>query len=241
MRKKYEPSSRDLRTAWRIKRRGGTIQDIIQKLKIGYGQYERSRAVFNAYFAQQGKAEKFKKQSARGRGKNRKPSTETGPNYKNGEKKLNPEDIDLDVLKSYVVCGFNRQRIAELFGVSRRTLLTLSKESEEIADTLNKASDEVAADVLRNGLLTLCKEHKVRDTHFASYQGDIFSREYDKKFRPHLGAIKYILANTIGWQSENKPQAPNNKGAILRMMDEIANHEDGVGPEEEDQKENTPT
>lgn len=232
MRKKYEPSDRNLRTAWRIKKRGGTIQDIIQKLKIGYGQYERSRAVFNAYFAQQEKAEKFKK-STRGRGKAGKASTKTGANYKNGEKKLKPEDIDLDVLKSYVICGFNRQRIAELLGISRRTLLTISKESEDIADTLNKASDEMAADVLRNGLLTLCKEHELDDTYFASYQGDIFTRPYKKKFNPNLGAIRYLFANTLGWQSETKPQAPNNKGAILRMMDEIANHEDGVGPEEE--------
>jgi hypothetical protein len=240
MRKKYEPTQKDLRIAWRLKRKGKTINEIIKRLKIGYGQYERSRSKFNAYFEQQKKAEKFKS-STQGRSKTRKAPTKTSPNYKKGEKKLNPEDIDLDVLRSYVICGFNRDRIAGLLGISRGTLHLITKESEDIRDVLNKASDELAADVLRNGLLMLSKEHTVKDTHFASYQGDIYSREYNKRFRPHLGAIKYILANTIGWQSETKPQAPNNKGAILRMMDEIANHEDGVGCEDIDQSESTPT
>jgi hypothetical protein len=169
------------------------------------------------------------------------PAKKTGANHKAGELKLNPEDIDLDVLKSYVVCGFNRDKIANLLGISRGTLWGLQKKDKDIADVLTKSIEETAADVLRNGLLMLTKEHKLRDTHFASYQGEIFTREYDKKFRPHLGAIKYILANTIGWQSETKPTTPNNKGAILRMMDEIANHEDGVGPEDIDQCEDTPT
>ena len=242
VRKKYEPTKTDLRKAWRIKQNKGTVADICSKLKIGFGQYEHNRHVFNTYFEQQ-KLILKNKIAARcpGKGvKSRAQSKFSGPNYKSGEHKLTAGDIDTDVLKSYVICGFNRDKIAGLLGIGRTKLHMLAKESQQIDDILNKSVEDTAADVLRNGLMTLAKEHTVPDTHFASYQGDIYSREYRKHFRPHLGAIKYILANTLGWQSEAKPHVPNNKGAILRMMDDIANHEDGVGPvEDDDQREDT--
>lgn len=241
MGRKYEPDRNELKKAWRVKRRGGTERDVIQKLGIGPGQYERARAIFNAYYRRQKLLENNRSVKRRPGKAVKTPTKTSGPNYKRGEQKLRPEDIDLDVLRSYVICGFNRDKIAGLLGISRTKLYLLMKESKEISDVINRSIEETVADVLKNGLLVLCKEHELPDTHFASYQGDIFTKDHKKKFRPHLGAIKYLFSNTVGWQSENKPKTPNNKGAILRMMDEVANHDDDVGPEDADQQEDTPT
>lgn len=224
MRKKYTPTDRQLRIAWNIKKNKGTTADICAKLKIGRGQYAGARSVFNDYFIQSSRKEKFSKDRIKpSRAVTlQTPTKKTGAYYKGGELKLKPDDINLDVLKSYVICGFNREKIATLLGISRKTLLDLSKKSPDVYRALNNAKEELAADVLQKGLIFLTRKHKIKSTHFASYQGEIFSKSFYKKFRPDLGAIKYLMANTIGWQSENKPTPPNNKGAILTMMDEIA-------------------
>ncbi len=237
MPKKYVPSQRHLKKAWKLKQNKHTVKQICSELKIGFGQYEHNRHVFNSYYAQQKLADKNDCSNHRpGKGiKSRAQSKFSGPNYKDGEQKLTPQDIDTDVLKSYVICGFSRDRIAELLGISRRKLLMIQKESKSISDILTKSVEETASDVLRNGLLTLCKTHSVKDNHFASYQGMTYKTPFDRVHRPNLGAIKYLMSNTIGWQSENKPKTENNKGAILRMMDEIANSEDGVNSVEEEE------
>lgn len=232
MRPKYRPSQIQLRKAWRLKKKGKIVKEICKALKISFSQYELNRSVFNSYFVQKKKEEKWDLDSKR-TGLGLKRSTKRSANYKKGEFKLSASDIDLDQLKSYVICGFTREKIAELLGVTRNSLHNICKRSPKIAKILTTSKEDAAADLLGNNLMRIAKVHSLPDTHFASHQGDIYSREYTKYFNPNLGAIKYIMANTIGWQSESKPIAPNNKGSILRMMDDIANHEDGVGPVEE--------
>lgn len=228
MREKYLPTERQLKIAWNIKKNKGNTADICRKLGIGPGQYAGARSVFNDYFIQISKQEQFKKDRIKpSKAVNLlTPTKKTGAYYKGGELKLNPEDINLDVLKSYVICGYNREKIAKLLGISRKTLLDLSKKSPDVYRALNNAKEELAADVLQKGLIFLTRKHKIKSTHFASYQGEIFSKTFYKKFRPDLAAIKYLLANTIGWQNESRPIAPNNKGTILAMMDEIASMDD---------------
>ena len=243
MRPKYIPTKQDFAKAWRIKQKGGTVKEIIQKLNIGFGQYEHNRHLFNSYFEQKAKTQKRIRDLRQPGRAVKNPAKFSGPNYKAGEVKLHSGDIDMDILRSYVICGFNRDKIAKLLGVSRGTLWAMQKEDKDIDAVLTKSIEETAADVLGKGLLTLCKEHKVKDTHFASYQGEIYSREYDKRFRPHLGAIKYLLGNTIGWHGEASPVGMNNKGAILQMLDEIAEDRDEAEtePKDTDQREDTPT
>lgn len=238
MRHKWIPSKADILKACRIKSKGGTAKDICQKLGIGFGQYEHNRHLFNSHYEQFSKAEKFKNDlRAPSPGAVKVPPKFSGTHCRGHEQKLRPKDIDLDVLRSYVICGFNREKIAGHLGISRTKLYLLQSESPDIEYILTRGQEAAAADILKDGLMRLCKEHKVKDTHFASHQGEIYSREYDKRFRPHLGAIKYLLSNTIGWQSESKPKALNNKGAILRMMDDIAGRDDSSTPAESETEE----
>jgi hypothetical protein len=227
----YTPTEEDLEIAWRIKKNHGTIATICKKLKITKAQYARVRPVFNNFIVQarrklKHKTDKIRPGTAIKYSVMKKLTERSGTYYKGGELKLKPEDIDLDVLRSYVICGFTKDKIAALLGISRGTLLKLTNMSQDVYDAVYKAKQEVAADIVQKGLLFLCKKHKIKSTHFASYKGEITTKKCWERHVPNLGAIKYILANTIGWKNENQNQTVNNKGAILRMIDEIASYDE---------------
>ena len=222
-RPKYVPSKRDLSKAWTVKKNGGTNLDVCKRLGITHGQYIGNLQLFNSYFRREKLALKRTIDTKRP-AKNvykRKP-----PSYKNGEKKLSLDDIDLDVLRSYVICGFNRETISGLLGVSRSTLFCFIRDNPDVNHVFNYGEKEVVSDVINKGLLRLCKKRKVPKIHFASYLGEITKEHYKEVLEPNLGAIKYLIANKLGWQSEPRPEASNNKGAILKMLDAINNGEE---------------
>lgn len=227
-RQSYEPSKRDLSKAWTVKKNGGTKRDICKRLGITMGQYERHTQTFNSYFAQRRNIEKFRRDSR----KPAKRAYKKPPNMRNGECKLTMDNVDLDVLRSYVVCGFNKDKIAGLLGVTRSTLYTFTKKHPKVQRIFDHSDEEVLADIYHNGLLKLCKEHELPDMIHASYRGKITTMNVKKKFNPSLNAIKYIFANKLGWSSEPTGKKSNNKGAILKMLDELAN-----GDEDEEEKE----
>jgi len=237
IRRKYIPGKRDLGKAWTIKKNGGTKAEICKRLKIKISQYEGNTQLFNSYYEQRSLEERRKNVST---GKACKVYKKPPVNLKNGETKLDVNTIDFDILRSYVVCGFNRETIAGLLGVSRSTLYTFINKYPEVKRIFKNGEKEVLADVLKNGLLRLCKKHKLPDTHFASYMGEITSMKTKKYIDPSISAIKYLFANKLGWSSEPKNSSTNNKGAILSMLDEIHNDdekEEETTPHEEEGEE----
>lgn len=222
---KFVLKNTHLRRAWTWKKKGLTKKQICEKIGIKVSQYEANTQAFNSYFRRCKQREKLESDTTGvSETVHKKP-----PVYKNGEVKLNVDDIDVDVLKSWVVCGFNREKIASLLGVSRSTLFNFLKKHPEVERAMDNAVQDVVSDVFKNGLLKLTKDHSIPETYIGHYQGDIVTKKIRRNFRPHLNAIKYLFANTVGWSSEPRPQASNNKGAILKMLDEMANGEDDIG------------
>lgn len=211
----FIPNEKHLRIAWRLKRKKGTIRHICDRLKISLWSYNKHKQVFKLYFLQRADEDRRKF--------NRKNFGITGPCYKKGEKKFTPDKVDLDILTAYVMCGFTREKIAYLFGMSRDTLLHLMKKDKEIERILTSGTELMAGKIIKNGLLHLCKTHKVPALHHASYQGQIYSQEYDKIIEPNLGAVEFALTNMVGFSSKPKTNTADNRGSIMQMMDDIAN------------------
>jgi len=222
-RKKYSPSRRDLSKAWTVKKNGGQKKDICSRLGITIRNYEDNAQKFNAYFRQKRSKEQHDISTLD-------PAIEATkikpPDMKKGETKLTPNNIDYNALQSYAVLGYTQEKIAGLLGVTRSTFFTFLKKHPEIKEWMDNAVERAMDDIYRNGLLLLCKQHSLPDTHFASYMGEIVSQRTTRHFNPNLGAIKYMFANKLGWATEPKPEQSNNKGAILKMLDEINNGEE---------------
>lgn len=234
-RKKYVPSKSEFRRAWLIKRKGGKKKDICKKLGITMAQYEMHTQTFNKYFAQSRLREKNRltiMKPAKGIHKKKMPR------FQNGETKLDVNEINYDLLEVYVICGFNREKIASLLGVTRSTFYTFLKKNPQVQAFMDTAKERVVGGVLKEGLLRLCGVHELDDFIHASYMGEITKEKIKRQFNPNLGAIKYLTANTLGWSSEPRPDRQNNKGAILRMLDDINNgeeHQDDVKEEKDEE------
>ncbi len=233
MRKKYIPSQRDLDRAWVWKKRKKTSKEICKKIGISPSQWELSRSIFNSYFGQQKKLEKHKEQVKRHTHRDTvndiQLKKKKNRSYKRGESKLEITDIDLDQLKAFVVCGFTRERIADLLGITRSTLQTYSKAFPHIKDVLDNEMDRATSGVVKS-MLKMTDDRMVDDTVYASYLGEIFTDKIKKHVPANGNMVKYWMANKAGWSTEPKPLKSNNKGLIIKMLDDMANHDDDVGP-----------
>lgn len=224
-RKKYAPSKRDLSKAWTIWRDGkrDKKKKVLERLKLKEWEFDRNKEEFFSYFKQQRQREKFSIDSkAPAKGAYKKKS----PCLKNGETILTADNINLEKLQSYVVCGFTKEKIASFLGVTRTTLYTFLKENPDIQRVMDNAVEDMSDDVMRNGLLRLCKQHTLPDMVHASYMGEITTKKIDKHIDPSITAVKHFLANTLGWSTEPRPANTNNKGAIMRMLDDMNNGEE---------------
>lgn len=221
-RPKYVPSRRDLSKAWTVRKQGGKRVDICSRLGITDRQYSLNIAAFKDCFRREKAKLKWSKDA-------KAPANnifKTGPAYRHGECILDPGNVDLDVLRSYVVCGFDREKIASALGVSRSTLHSFAKKHPIVQRILDHADEDVLADIYNNGLRKLCVEHELPDIVHASYMGEITTKNVMKKFNPSLRAIKYMFANKLSWATEPTGKKTNNKGAILQMLDELNNGEE---------------
>ena len=215
----YTPTRQDLRKAWTVYKNGGKPKDICARLGIRHPQYANNRKAFAQYFERQRKLLQFEKAQK----VTIKKITGETINCHDGERVLTPDKIDLEILRSYVVCGFNRGKIADLLGVSRTTLYTFAKENPKVQLILDNAMQQTAAEIMKDGLLRLCRVHELPDVISANYMGEIFTKSIKKKFNPNVTAIKYVLANTLGWSSEPKALSDDNKGDILKTLDTLMN------------------
>jgi hypothetical protein len=220
----YTPTRQDLRKAWTVYKNGGKPKDIWARLGISSKKYANNRSIFASYFERQRKLLQFEKAQ---RVSTKKARSE-GLNCKEGERVLTPDKIDLEILRSYVVCGFNRGKIADLLGVSRTTLYTFAKENPKVQMILDNALQQTAAEIMKDGLLRLCRVHELPDLISSNYLGEIRTKAIKKKFNPNITAIKYVLANTIGWASEPKAVSDDNKGDILKTLDTLMNDDPDV-------------
>ena len=61
----------------------------------------------------------------------------------------------------------------------------------------------------------------VKDTVTASYLGQITSKKIKKRQGASERMIEHYLANRAGWSKEPKPEKSNNKGLILKMLEDM--------------------
>ena len=135
MRKKYVPTRNHLKKAWTWKRKGETVGFICKKVGITVSQYRMNTHIFNSHFKQMKKTEKFLM--------DKKTflniddiKLKKGNMYKNGETKLLLEDIDLELLRSYVIAGFTKEKISQLMGISRTTLYQYKDRFPEVKNII---------------------------------------------------------------------------------------------------------
>jgi len=228
---KFVATKQQLESAWKWKKRGYVVADICKKIKITIKVYEGNRIQFNRYFTQRRKEEAnfdvIKKNTGpialRVLPRQREADTRTSNNK---QTKLDPTTINLEELEGFVLCGFNRDKIAQLFGITRKTLYTYAEEFPAIKDIMDNARMRKGKQLIES-LYGMTKDREVNDHYHASYLGKI-STEKVKKFIPaNLGAIKYIAANTINWSENPRPEQQHNKGTILKALDESMEDNNG--------------
>ncbi len=219
---KYVPTKKHLEIAWRWKKHGYTVEQICAKLHITVKQYELNRSTFNGYYKQS----KILETHASHREKlvalkhiDDLP-VEKGKFYRDGETKLDEKDIDLELLRAYVLCGYTREKIASLFGITRTTLYHYCNRFPGIKHVLENAKAEATAQVMGT-LLKMTQDREVDDTAVASYLGDIYTQRIKKTVLANPNMVRYWLANNLGWGSEPRPEKSNNKGALIAMLDKL--------------------
>ncbi|NJR75359.1 MAG: hypothetical protein HC773_20415 [Scytonema sp. CRU_2_7] len=204
-----------------------TAVQIADKLNITLMQYMNARKDFNRYYKQFKILDIHHEQLKKHTHKrdihdilHSKVRRDTSPNFKDGETKLDISDINLDVLESYVICGFTRERIASLLGITRTTLYWYAKQFPHIQDVLDNARDKATTKVVTS-MLSMTQDRLVTDTAVSTYLGKISTKTIKRHAPGNANMIKYWMANNAGWSSEPRPEMQNNKGLILKMLESM--------------------
>lgn len=228
-RPKYTPDKRTLEKAYRLtKNKKVLIKDLPDRLGISYSQWELNRDVFNSYFKQR----RIHDQHTDYENKYMHPDDGERPVIiKKGSidkkppkwTKLVIEDINLERLKSYSICGYNKETIASLLCISRTTLFNYEKQFPSIHDILTnsrkRASEEMIAALHKTGI-----GHKYTEQEAKSVPGVGVKIVTVKKYaKPKVSAQKYWLSNSEQWTSEPKTARDNNRGSILATLDRLVN------------------
>jgi len=211
----FVPSEKILARAWKWKKKHKTVKEICEKINISFSQYSQNTKIFNAYFEQlrkhelhEGQIQSLKQDDSR-------------DSYKNGGTKLIIEDIDLEVLRAYVIAGFNRDRISQLFGISRGTLVNYAKKFPSIKETLDKARDEMTSKIVE-ALTKRAVGYRYKEECASNYKGAVSVVTLKKYSHGDVSAQKYWLANTERWATEPQSSSSNSKGLILETLDKLA-------------------
>lgn len=209
----WKPKKRDFERAWKLYQKGrsngGSQKEIAAALKISLTTYRRNLKAFRDYFRDMGRG-------SRGRPK--------------GDRKVDPRDIDLDMIRKFLLTGYSYRDIAKWLGIHEDTFREYRKEYEPLRHICDTAVMEDTAEIFVSlGQRARGFEHDA--VHFSSYQGDVTETEYTKKYPPDTEAARLILTNRIGFKRDVDPQGENNRGAILEALDALMDESDDEGDE----------
>ena len=102
--------------------------------------------------------------------------------------------------------GYTNKEIAKAFEVSEPAFYGWLHKYPELKKALDKARESADAKVA-NALFRRAIGFTHKDTHFASYQGEIYSQEYDKYLPPDVTAGMW-------WLKNRRPQNWSDKKVI---------------------------
>jgi len=232
-RPKYVPTEQQLKRATRLKNSGHTVAEICEKLKITITQHKLNRKLFNDHFTQFAKTDLNKNIALSNRGssntrlvpikqtkRNKKTNIRAGMHNRKDARKKHYNEIGLAQLESYVICGYDKETIARLLGISRKTLYTYAQEYPPLQDILDNSRKRASEKVI-NSLLKSSHDRQVDDTAVASYLGEITTKSVKKFVPASVTAQKYWLTNAERWSHNPEPDKSNNRGSILGTLDNL--------------------
>lgn len=205
-RHEYVVTRRDLRRAYELRSQGHPDGAIAKALGISTPTYSKHRLRFETYFRTQARDRRLVNPVGRPR----------------GSYKVDPETIDLGLVRDLVLLGMTEKRIARALGVTQDTFITYKRLYPELQQAVDNAKTMADARVIR-ALYERATGYEHRDTHFASYLGQITSEEYTKHYPPDVQAAIAWLVNSgnVDWKKEPEPRGSDNRGDILAALDRM--------------------
>ena len=119
--------------------------------------------------------------------------------------------------QAYKLCllGATDAEMAHFFGVAERTINNWKKSKHGFLQSLKKGKVVADANVAESLYKRACGyEHK--DSHFASYEGEIISQEYTKRYPPDTAAAFIWLKNRAGWSDVKEVKAQVSLAAAIK-------------------------
>jgi len=212
----YNPPRSDFKKAYALFCQDFSEEKIAKQLGITENCWKFYRPRFYQYFKIQGDKPKqiipIKRDKNGGnRGSHRK-----------GQYKIHPNTIDLNLVNELSLAGFTQKRICAILGLCEATFIKYKKENPDIQDAIDNAKARADVEVLL-ALHSVATGYSHKDTHFASYQGNIFSKEYVKNYPPNVqAAINWLLNSpNINWNSVKDANIGTEKGEILEFLDNM--------------------
>ncbi len=99
-----------------------------------------------------------------------------------------------DQAKKLCLLGATDKDLADFFGVNKDTINEWKKKHKGFSDSLKESKAEADARVVRS-LYQRAIGYDHTDTHFASYEGEIISKEHMRHFIPDVTACIFWLKN----------------------------------------------
>jgi len=196
--------------AYRLKRKGLTDGAVATKIGISLTSYQKHKREIKKFFSQFDLVRKA----------NTPYKTMGRPPLSRFKDVAKPE-----IITSLLIADYSKTEIANILGMSRRTLYDLADKYPDIAYALEygKASTDVR---IIKSLLHRATGYSHPDTHLSSYQGEVIKTNITKHYPPDTAALVTYLTNKLGWKREPDIKGHNNKGKILEALETMNSLDD---------------
>lgn len=118
--------------------------------------------------------------------------------------------------------GFTEQEIADLMGISLRTLNYWKEKHPEFLQAL-KEGKEVPDDAVERSLFERATGYEHEDTYFSNYQGEVTATTYQKHYPPDPTSMIFWLKNRRPERWRDKQELTGPNGETLKIEIEVVN------------------
>lgn len=189
--------------AYRLKRKGLTDGEVAKRVGISLSSYQKNKRVIKKFFSQFDLSRKA-----------------NAPFLQMGRPALSKfRDIAKpEIITALLIADYSKTEIANILGMSRRTLYDLADKYPDIAYALEygKASTDVR---IIKSLVHRATGYSHGDTHISSYKGKVIKTDITKHYPPDTSALVAYAINKLGWKREPDANEHNNKGKILEALE----------------------
>lgn len=201
----WTPSFRDKMRAWELYTKGCTDQEISRDLGISYNQFKKFVLEFKRFFEQM---------------KRRRPQDLPRAPRRDSPTEGNPL-LTAQAIRLYALAGFNKQKIADLIGVSHQAIANYFTRHPELEKIFLSFGELADAKVIYS-LLQRAQGMRIKKTKFATFEGAITdSRDYFEELPPSVEAAMHWLVNRKRWKKSDAAVLTSNKGEILEALENM--------------------